>query len=430
MVQNATVRMQFRLKESGIDWMGKIPESWNVIRIKHSAPFKYGESLSSETRESGNFPVFGSNGIVGSHSSYNTEEPCIIVGRKGSYGKVNYSTTRCFAIDTTYYIDSTTTNCNLRWLYYCLSVLGLDINSQDIGVPGLSRSYAHNFWIPKISLPEQQAIADFLDRETARIDALIARYQRMLELLDEKRTAIINQVVRKGLDPSVPMKESGVEWIGMIPEKWKTIPLRYLLQDGKSGIKIGPFGSELKSETLSASGFKLYGQENVIANDFFVGDRYIDEIKFSEMLVYELSPEDIIISMMGTTGRCSVVPKGIQRGIIDSHLIRLRVNSEILPKYFALLIDQAKYLRNQIDNASKGAIMQGLNSSIIKSLFIALPPIDIQTQFLNYLQQKIQQDDKIRAKTVDLVNNLQEYKISIISATVTGKIDVSSFSTG
>jgi type I restriction enzyme S subunit len=168
------------------------------------------------------------------------------------------------------------------------------------------------------------------------------------------------------MKPYPKYKDSGVEWIGKVPEEWTPVRTRFLLQNGYQGIKIGPFGSALKLQDMVQDGIKVYGQENVIANDFQLGDRFISQNKFIEMLVYEIRSGDILITMMGTSGRCQIVPDDAKTGIIDSHLIRLRVNEKlILPTYFRLLIDESKYLRHQILMLGKGSIMHGLNSSII-----------------------------------------------------------------
>src|SRR5690606_37938448 len=115
------------------------------------------------------------------------------------------------------------------WLYYSLMVLELDKNSQDTGVPGLSREYAYNKYVPVPTVNEQVAIANFLDQKTAEIDALIADKEKLIQLLQEKRQAIITEAVTKGLTPNVRMKDSGIEWIGEIPEHWSIIKMKYLL---------------------------------------------------------------------------------------------------------------------------------------------------------------------------------------------------------
>ncbi len=123
-----------------------------------------------------------------------------MVGRKGSFGKVNFSDEQVFAIDTTYFIDNSCTNERLSWLKYSLLPLRLDSASKDSAVPGLAREDAYESKLPVPPLPEQAAIADFLDRETGRIDVLVAKKRRLIELLKEKRTALITAAVTGKID--------------------------------------------------------------------------------------------------------------------------------------------------------------------------------------------------------------------------------------
>ena len=134
---------------------------------------------------------------------------------------MNYSTLAVFAIDTTFAIDARHTKEDLRWLYYALQSSRLDTISKDSAIPGLDREDAYARAIAIGPTREQRTIARFLDCETAKIDALVAKQERLIELLQEKRTALITRAVTRGLDPNVPMKDSGVEWLGEIPAHWK-----------------------------------------------------------------------------------------------------------------------------------------------------------------------------------------------------------------
>lgn len=216
------------------------------------------------------------------------------------------------------------------------------------------------------------------------------------------------------------MKDSGIEWIGEIPEDWETVRLKYLLAGGNDGIKIGPFGSSLKlDDTVEDGLYKVYGQENLIRNDFNAGKRYIDENKYLELEVYSVFPGDILISMMGTIGKCSIVPKGIQNGIMDSHLTRIRVNeAKVYTNYISLLIADSHYIKSQLDLLSKGSIMNGLNSSIIKELIIACPPLTIQQRIANYLNKRCSEVDRIISAKQKQNELLKEQRQSIIYETV------------
>ena len=188
------------LKPSGVEWLGDMPAHWEVRRLKNICRLAYGDSLSSEARVAGNILVYGSNGQVGVHSNANTNGQCLIIGRKGSFGKVHYSAEPVFAIDTTFFVDRRHTGANIRWLYYLLGWLKLDAISKDSAVPGLNRedAYQHIGFYPPLA--EQATIAAYLDKETSAIDAAMTRAQREIDLLSEYRTRLIADVVTGQVD--------------------------------------------------------------------------------------------------------------------------------------------------------------------------------------------------------------------------------------
>ncbi|MGO8878312.1 MAG: hypothetical protein ACLPVO_01390 [Desulfomonilaceae bacterium] len=130
-------------KQSGVQWLDKIPNHWEIGRLKNLCRFAYGDSLPNDKREDGVVRVYGSNGVVGTHVRANTKGACLVIGRKGSFGKINYSKEAVFAIDTTFYVDQRCTRARLRWLYYLLIWARLDGVSRDSAVPGLDREEAY-----------------------------------------------------------------------------------------------------------------------------------------------------------------------------------------------------------------------------------------------------------------------------------------------
>jgi len=189
-----------KLKDSGIEWIGEIPEGWYIGRLKNKALIKYGSSLSELERSEGNINVFGSNGKIGKHNKSITKGKTIIIGRKGSYGKLNLSGNSCFPIDTTYFIDNTCTKYDLKYLFYLITQLKLDETSRDSAVPGLSREVAYNKIIPYIPKSEQKAIAEYLDKHTARINKTIQKIQKKIELLEEYKKSLIHHTVTGKID--------------------------------------------------------------------------------------------------------------------------------------------------------------------------------------------------------------------------------------
>jgi type I restriction enzyme, S subunit len=241
------------------------------------------------------------------HHISNTLSPCIVVGRKGSYGKVTFSSSSAFVIDTAYSIDENTLqiSLNFRWLYYALSILGLDSFSQDTGVPGLSREFAHNRPLPFPPIAEQKSIARFLDRETTRIDTLITKKRQLIDLLQKKRDAIIHQAVTKGLDPNIPLKDSGIPWIGEIPTHWKCIRLGYFSHIGN-----GSTPNRDEAEYWSSYDFPWLNSGKI--NDLVIeyADQYVSEKALRECHLPVVSPNSILVAITGegqTRGRAALL---------------------------------------------------------------------------------------------------------------------------
>ena len=224
--------------------------------------------------------------------------------------------------------------------------------------------------------------------------------------------------------PYPAYKDSGMEWLGEVPAHWAVYPLRRRLFREAGSIKIGPFGSALKLEFMVQEGFKVYGQEHAISRDFCRGSKYVDEPKFTELAACEIRPRDLVVTMMGSSGRCAVVPDDIETGIMDSHLLRIRLpDAELDPSFLALLIDQADYIRDQIQAAGKGAIMHGLNSSIVKSIVMAVPPTAEQLAILDFLDRETAKIDGLVAGKERLIELLQEKRAALITRAVTRGLD-------
>ena len=178
-----------------MEWLGKVPVDWEVRRLKSICRLAYGDSMPVHLREDGNTPVAGSNGIVGYHSESNTLAPCIVVGRKGSFGKVQLYPGPVFAIDTTYFIDESLTQSNLSWLAYVLRWANLDAVNRDSAVPGLSREEAYDRHLLLPPLHEQAAIVRYLEYVDRRVRRYVGAKGRLIGLLEEEKQAIISQAV-------------------------------------------------------------------------------------------------------------------------------------------------------------------------------------------------------------------------------------------
>ena len=219
-------------------------------------------------------------------------------------------------------------------------------------------------------------------------------------------------------------RESGVEPIGVIPREWDCVRVSRVLEKSEKGIMVGPFGSSLTNAVIGGDqgAYKIYGQANLIRRDFCYGDKYISESKYRELQNYEVIPGDVVVSMMGTIGKCRVVPEGIQKGIMDSHLIKLRLGKEIDP-YFFVYAYESVAVYDQIMAKSKGSIMTGLNSSIVKSLFIPLPELYEQRKIIDYLDKENSIIDSLIDEVKASIEEYKAWKASIIYEAVTKGLD-------
>lgn len=235
-----------------------------------------------------------------------------------------------------------------------------------------------------------QHIFSVNDVEQRNLDALISTYEDQLQLGKKYRDLFVLETLLRGLDPTVELKDSSLIWFGKIPAHWEVKRIKYVIKQGNDGIKVGPFGSALTNEVVSADDgqFKVYGQANLIRRDFEYGDNFVTEDNYLRLKNYEVLPYDIVVSMMGTIGKCCVVPEGISPGIMDSHLIKVRLSSLMFPQYFEYLYE-SEAVYEQLLLKSKGSIMNGLNSTIVKNVYMVVPPVEEQIAICRYINEHL-----------------------------------------
>lgn len=402
-------------KESGVEWIGEIPEGWKLLPFKRIAVAHYGESLKSEEREdNGNIPVYGSNGIVGYHNHSNSCAPTIFIGRKGSVGALTWSVQAGFAIDTVYYVSINPTF-DMRWLYWCLQTLHLNKLSQDTGVPGLSREILYERILALPSTPEQKAIASFLNRECTKIDALIAEQECLITLLQEKRQAVISHAVTKGLEPNVPMKESGIEWIGEVPQTYRIIRLSLLFNIISSGTTPTTDNENFYDGNIAwvtTGELKEKGISETTKN--------ITELAFSHFPALRLYPPNtLLIAMYGATiGRLGWLEVA---AATNQACCALADSRQVEMKFIFYTLLAAK---QSLVLLSSGGGQPNINQDKIRSFKVPVPSLAEQKQIILHL-------DKSTSEIDDLINHanqnaslLKERRSALISAAVTGKIDV------
>ena len=207
-------------KDSGIDWLGKVPEHWKIGRLKHLATIRNGRDHALVEAECGPYPVIGSGGQFSRATSYLYDGVSVLFGRKGTVDKPLYVKGRFWTVDTMFYSEINHSIADDKYLFYCALTIPFDYYATNTALPSMTQRELSNHAMNIPPKKEQAQVALFLDHETARMDELIAEQKRLIELLKEKRQTVISHAVTKGLDPNAPMKDSGIEWLGEVPEHW------------------------------------------------------------------------------------------------------------------------------------------------------------------------------------------------------------------
>ncbi|EMI28467.1 restriction endonuclease subunit S [Rhodopirellula europaea] len=296
-------------------------------------------------------------------------------------------------------------------------------SSTDSLRDGKAISYS-DFGSLKLPLPpanEQKQIASFLDYETAKIDALIEKQQQLIALLGEKRQAVISHAVTKGLNPDAPMRDSGVEWLGEVPSHWTVAELKRFAT----------------VNTGVAKGKNLAGQRTVnvpylrVAN---VQDGYLelDEVTQIDILEHELEryrlrPGDVLMNEGGDfdkLGRGDVWEGQIDPCITQNHVFAVRPNEKLLPRWLSR-ITSSHYAQFYFKTRSKQSTnLASISSTNLMQLPVVVPPLDEQTAILEFIEHSTEKFDRLLGVADDQVDLLQERRTALISAAVTGKIDV------
>ncbi|KAF5055237.1 Type I restriction modification DNA specificity domain protein [anaerobic digester metagenome] len=265
---------------------------------------------------------------------------------------------------------------------------------------------------------EQTSIAAYLDRKTAEIDELIADKKRLLELYEEEKTAIINQAVTKGINPDIPMKDSGIEWLGEIPKHWEVKPIKYEIAKRIDNRGRTP---EFGTEGIPMLEVKQISEHSKYPIEQF--EKYVQPEILKQYLREELCEGDILIATVGATaGKCCIVPANPYY-FIAQNVIGFRFKKHNNPNYFYYLI-QSDFFKNSLFSINKSNTIDNLKVSVFIDNIIPLPDSTAQEEIASYIEANIKIIDVKVSKIEKLIELLTEYRTALISEVVTGKIKV------
>ncbi|MTJ93770.1 MAG: restriction endonuclease subunit S [Desulfovibrio sp.] len=393
-------------KDSGAEWLGEVPEGWAVKRLKfgvddinqkclEEAPLTPFVALEHIEPWTGKLMVDESSQSDGQPSCYQSDDVLFCKLRpylaKVHLAKVNgICTSELLVLRAQHGIFPKYLH---RFLLSRDTIDCITASTYGAKMPRANWEFIGNLLLPIPPLPEQRAIAAFLDQQCAQIDSLIEKKQRMLDLLDEKRRAVITQAVTRGLDPTVPMKNSGVEWLGMVPEGWEIFSLRRLFC-----VKSGDMTT---STDLFDEGFQVFGGNG------FRG--YFDK--------WNTNKGVIIIGRYGAL--CGNIKISPDRIWATEHAFRVVPFMVFNVHFMAFFLEHLN-----LNRLSTRAAQPGLNSEMVRNHLIALPPLPEQQAIADYLDAQCAAMDSQRENLEKSIELLREYRASLITHAVTGKIDV------
>lgn len=423
-------------KDSGVEWLGEVPKHWEVGQSRRRFVLRNERALDGEEQltasqkhgiiSQADFVESEGRRVVevikGADILKHVEEGDFVISMRSFQGGIEYSP-YCGSISSAYVMLKPVKDVHprfFRWLFKSDRYIQALQSTSNLVRDGQALRYS-NFAqvdIPVVPLSEQASIASFLDHETAKIDALIAEQQRLIELLQEKRQAVISHAVIKGLNPDAPMKDSGVEWLGEVPAHWSVSAVghRYEVRLGKmldekrvTGEYLGPYlrNTDVQWESINF--------EELPEMDF----------EPSEHDRYSLREGDLLVCEGGEVGRSAIWQSQLSFCFYQKALHRLRPHNQISDNSrFQLYVMRMACSMGVFEASAGKATINHLPAESFRRYRFAYPPLDEQIAICEHLSQVCSQMNELEAEAQSLVSTLQERRSALISAAVTGQIDV------
>ena len=443
--------MERQYKDSGIEWIGKIPSNWSCATLLRSLKGRItdGPHETPVLQESG-IPFISVDSLNDTdhvdlsivkkfiskeqYEEYqkksNLEKGDILFSKAATIGKTAIVKDEIFMVWSPLAIIKPSPRISYgKYMYYILncdgfikhvSLLGTYNTQINVGMRTLEKSI-----IPIPSLTEQQLIADYLDKKCGDIDSLIALQEQMIESLKAYRQSVITEAVTKGLDPNAKLVPSGIDWIGEIPEGWEVCTLKFIITLIESGVSVNAGNTPAKEseigvlKTSCVSKFSFKSEENKTVND--------NETK---KVACPVKANTIIVSRMNTpelVGACGYIDRNYENLFLPDRLWQVHFKDEISVKFVHYFLC-CSYIRSYYSSLSVGSSssMQNISQDQFANAKIILPPLSEQQAIASYLDEKCADIDHLIALKQQKIESLKDYKKSIIYEAVTGKINIES----
>ena len=381
-------------KDSGLEWLGIVPEHWEIFPFKRGVSINNGRDYKHVQSEDG-YPVIGSGGQFAFASDYLYDGEVILLGRKGTIDKPRYFNGRFWTVDTMFYAIPNQ-KCIAKYMYYQALTIPFSLYSTDTALPSMTQTDLGNHLMCFPPTFEQRTIASYLDQKVGQIDALISEKEKMVEDLKAYRSSLITETVTKGLNKEVKMKDSGLEWLGMVPEHWEILPF-------KRGVSINN-GRDYK-HVQSEDGYPVIGSGGQFA---FASD-------------YLYDGEVILLGRKGTIDK----PRYFNGRFwtVDTMFYAIP-NQKCIAKYMYYQVLTIPFSLYSTDTALPSMTQTDLGNHLM-----CFPPTSEQRTIASYLDYKVDQIDALISELEHQLSDLKSYKSSLITEAVTGKIDLRDWQT-
>lgn len=413
------------MKDSGIPWIGEIPEGWKTAYLKHFCKVNSGREIEMESEASDvdAVPVFGSGGVFKYTNKAQFAGEAVMFGRKGTLRKPIYVNERFWAVDTMYYLTFGNM-LKAKYCYYQLSVLNWEPYITQTALPSIVATDIVNSYFAFPPLAEQHLIATFLDKKCFEIDSLIELQEQMIKELKAYKQSVITEAVTKGIRNEElgvrNYKDSGIEWIGDVPEEWEVCRIKNVASlFGRIGFR-GYTSDDLNKDgegaiTLSPSNMLPMGMD-------YTNVTYLSWMKYHESPEIMIQDGDILMVKTGSSyGKVSYVDNLPKEATINPQILRIvaKINSKYLGYYL-----QTPLFIYQVEGGVVGGTIPTISQEKINNFFVVIPPLAEQQAIADYLDKKCGEIDELITIKQQKIESLKEYKKSVIYEYVTGKREV------
>ena len=402
-----------RYKDSGIAWIGVIPEHWEITLFKRKITINNGKDYKNFS-DAEIYPVIGSGGCFAYCSNYMYDGEALLLGRKGTIDKPLYVKGKFWAVDTMFYaIPHKDLHC--KFSYYLALTFPFNLYSTSTSLPSLTQTDLGNIPVAFPSISEQQAIADYLDRRCSEIDDLIALQEEMITKLQSYKQSVITEAVTRGLDKNVPLKDSGIDWIGKIPEHWEIVKIKNIFNISSGATPKTDNMAYWDGEIIWITPADYKTEDKIIKS----GKRNITLAGLNSCGTSIIPKDSIIFSKRAPIGlvAINVVPLCTNQGCISCI-----PKSFVYSKYFYFLMS---VLTEWFELFGSGTTFKELSTNNFANFNLSYPPLAEQQATADYLDQRCSEIDELIALKQQKIEKLKEYKKSLIFECVTGKRKVS-----